>query len=195
MKIKSLTIVAPILLLLAFSCASAVQAQQAQPTKSPESQTKIELFQAKTGGVIIKNFSEIGDMDGQGGKVTVTSWEFIDAQTGRKEYGLSVEIKENSRLEREERAFVDYDEIGSLLKGIDYVSAIDKSVTKLKNFQADYRTTGSLRVSVFNMSETDIRVAIDVGRISSVSVHFRLEQIKEFRKLIVDAKAALDAIK
>ncbi|HVS81738.1 MAG TPA: hypothetical protein VHE60_08375 [Pyrinomonadaceae bacterium] len=195
MKIKSLNVAASIVLLLALSFATAMQAQQAQPAKSPEPQTKLELFQAKTGGVIVKNFSEIGSMDGQGGKVTVTSREFIDAQTGRKEYGLSIEIKEDRSLEREDRAFVDYDEIDSLLKGIDYVSAIDKSVTKLKDFQADYRTTGSLRVSVYSMSETSVRVAIGVGRISSLSVSFRLDQIKDFRKMIVDAKAVIDAIK
>ena len=193
MKIKTLTVL--LALLLAFSCVKAVHAQQAQPAKSPEPQTKLELFQAKTGGVIVKNFSEIGSMDASRGKVTITSYEFIDAQTGRKEYGVSVSIKEDSGLERDEQAFVDYDEIDSLLKGIDYVSAIDKGVTKLKNFQADYRTTGGLRVSVYSMSETSVRVAIGVGRISSISASFRLDQIKDFRKLIVDAKAAIDAIK
>jgi hypothetical protein len=167
-------------------------AQQAKPTEP--SQTKIELFQAKTGSVLIKNFSEIGSLRGLGGTATVTSWEFIDAQTGKKAYGLSVEVKESSRLEREERAFIDYDEIDSLLKGLDYINTIDKSITKLKNFQADYRTTGDLRVSSFS-GTSDAEYSVAVGRVGRVSVFYKADAFAAFRKLIVDAKAALDAIK
>ena len=165
-----------------------------QPKAPDQTQTKIELFQAKTGSVLIKNFSEIGSLRGLGGTVTITSWEFIDAQTGKKAYGLSVEAKESSRLEREDRAYIDYDEIDSLLKGLDYISTIDRGITKLKNFQADYRTTGNLRVSSFSGS-SDVEYSVAVGRIGSVSVFYKADAFAAFRKLIVDAKAALDAIK
>ena len=163
------------------------------PQSKPEPQTKIERFQARTGAVVIKNFSEIGSLRGMGGTARVTSWEFIDAQTTKKEYGISIEVKESGRLEREERAYVDYDEIDSLLKGIDYITEVKK--TKLTNFQADYRTTGELDVSVFNDSDGKVLAGVGVGRISKVSVYYDISTFGAFRKMVVDAKAALDAIK
>jgi len=170
--------------------AGSIQAQQ----KATEPQTKLETFQARTGAVVIKNYSEIATLRGIGGTVTVTSFEFIDAQTGKKEYGISIEAKESGSLEREGRAYVDYDEIDSLLKGIDYISKVDGSQSKLKNFEANYKTKGELEVSVFNDRE-GIETGVSVGRIGRVGVYFKPEKFQEFRKIIVDAKAALDAIK
>jgi hypothetical protein len=163
------------------------------PSVKSEPQTKIERFQARTGAVLIKNFSEIGSLAGLGGTASATSWEFTDAQSGRKEYGISIEVKESSRLEREERAFIDYDEIDSLLKGIDYISAVKKG--KLHNFQADYKTTGDLKVSVFDEADGTIRAAVGVGRITAVSVYYDIPTLGAFRKMIVDAKSTLDGIK
>lgn len=175
-----------------FLFVGSAQAQVQQ--KAPEPQTKVETFQARTGVVLIKNFSEIAVLRGLGGAVTVVSFEFIDAQTGKKEYGISIEAKESGRLEREGRAYVDYDEIDSLLKGVDYISKVDASQTKLKNFEANYKTKGELQVSVFNDRE-GTETAVSVGRIGRVSVYFKPDKFQEFRKIIVDAKAVLDAIK
>jgi hypothetical protein len=181
------------LALFSFRCEASGQQPKAKP---PQSQTKLELFQEKTGSVIVRNFTEIGHFYAAlSGTVTVTSWEFIDAQTGKKEYGISVAVKESGTLEREDRAFVDYDEIPSLLKGIDYISAIDKTVTKLQNFQADYRTTGDLQVSTFTDSKGKIQAVVKVGRIGAASAYIDLKNLAHLRQFIVDAQAALDAIK
>jgi hypothetical protein len=179
-----------IFLLLSVTCF----AQGAKPTSTPEPQTKIELFQARTGAVILKNFTTVGSLRGIGGTTTVTCREFVDAQTGKKEYGITIDVKESGRLERENRSYVDYDEIDSLIKGIDYILKIDNSVTKLKNFEANYRTKGSLEVSVFNDAE-GIETGVTVGNIGSTSVYFKPDDFQNFRKLIVEAKATLDAIK
>lgn len=172
---------------------TAVPALAQNPQAKPEPQTKMERFQARTGAVLIKNFSEIGSLPGLGGTASATSWEFIDAQTAKKEYGISIEVKESSRLAREDRAFIDYDEIDSLLKGIDYISTVKKG--KLHNFQADYKTTGDLKVSVFDEADGTTQAAVSVGRISAVSVYYDIATFGAFRKMIVDAKAAIDAIK
>lgn len=182
-------------LLLLTTIAAAPSASYSQSQSKPEQQTKLELFQAKTGSVVIKNFSEIGNLRGLGGTLTVQAWELIDAQTSKKEYGITIEVKESGRLEQEGRAFVDYDEIGSLLKGMDYVSSIDPTIKHLKHFQADYRTVGELRISVFNDSDGKIMAGVTVGRIGSVSAYYDMEAFAALRKLITDAKATLDAIK
>jgi len=129
--------------MMALSLNAAAQApSQTQPDKP---QTKIETFQARTGTVLIKNYSTIGTVSGLGGSVTVTSFEFVDPQSAKREYGIGVEATESGRLERSARSYVDYDEIDSLLKGIDYVSKIDVTQTKLSNFEAHYRTKGGSR--------------------------------------------------
>ena len=161
------------------------------PQKSEETQTKVEVFQTKTGAVLIKNYSEIGSINGLGGTLTVTSYEFIDAQTGRKEYGLGIEAKESGRLEREARSYVDYDEINSLLAGIDYIARVDGNQSKLKNFEAHYKTKGDLDVTVFS-GRARIEAAVSVGRFSAVSVFLQLDNLQKFRQLVIDAKAALD---
>jgi hypothetical protein len=168
----------------------ATQAQQ----KSEEAQTRVEIFQAKTGAVLIKNYSEIGSISGLGGTVTITSYEFADAQTGRKEYGLGIEAKESGRLEREARSYVDYDEISSLIAGIDYISRVDGSQSKLKNFEAHYKTKGELDVTVFS-GRGHIEAAVSVGRFGAVSVFLQLDTLQKFRQAIIEAKAALDAAK
>jgi hypothetical protein len=179
-----------VILILLFLGSVHAQTQQ----KAAEPQTKLENFQARTGSVLIKNFSEIGSLNGLGGTITVTSYEFADAQTGKKEYGVGIEAKESGRLERENRSYVDYDEIDSLLAGVDYVSKIDGSQSKLKNFEAHYKTKGELDVTVFS-GRGRIEAAISVGRISAVRVFLQLDTLLKFRQLIVDAKAALDAAK
>jgi hypothetical protein len=169
-------------------------AQTPKATATPEGKTNLETFQAKTGAVIIKGFTRQGSIRGVGGTVEVSNREFIDAQTGKKAYGVVVEVKESGRLERSNRSFIDYDEIDSLLKGIDYIAKIDSTVTKLKNFEAQYTTKGEFSVTVFNDAE-GLQVAITSGRFGGVSMYLKLEELVNFRKLITDAKAGLDEIR
>lgn len=182
-----------ILLFLAFAIAAQAQ-EQRQP---PAPKTKIEAFEAQEGVVVIRGFSKIGEMRGAypiGGLVTVQSMEFINAATGKKEYGITIDVKETSRLEREDRSFIDYDEIDSLVKGIDYISKIDASSTKLDSFQADYRTKGEFGISVFNL-RSELMCSISSGRIGRIDVIFKIADLAKFRDLIINAKAKLDSIK
>ena len=180
--------------ILCFALLSAFPALAQTQQKQTESQTKIEIFQARTGVVLIKNYTVMGSITGLGGTITVTAFEFTDAQTGKKEYGIGIEAKESGRLSRENRSYVDYDEISSLIAGIDYTSRIDGKQSKLKNFEAHYRTRGELDVTVFS-GQAGIESAVSVGRISSISVFLQLEGLQKFRQIIVDAKAALDGAK
>src|SRR6267378_7589870 len=95
-------------------CAAHVSAQDTKPPQK-EPKTKLEAFAAKTGTVLIKGIEDIGSVGG----VTVGCREFTDANTGRKEYGITIEVRESGRFERENTSLIDYEEIESLLKGID----------------------------------------------------------------------------
>jgi hypothetical protein len=184
------------LLVLSLTCLTSIASAQQAAEPAKETKTKLEAFQARTGVVIIRGFSEIGTARGMySTSIVVESKEFADATTGKKEYGMTIEVKDNSRsLERESTSYIDYDEIDSLIKGLDYISKIDGGVTKLSNFQADYRTKGDLSFSTFS-AQGEILFGVESGRIGSASAYFKGSSIADIRKLIVDAKAAIDAIR
>lgn len=171
-------------------------AQRNQPTTTDifEPLTKLEKFEARTGTVIVKNYTDVGSVTGFGGVVSAISYEFVDAQSGRKEFGLGIEIRDSRPSEREERLYLDYDEIDSLVKALDYMIKIDKSET-LENFEAQYKTRGGLAVNTFNRNNGALRAAISSDLTRRVRVGMTLGNFADFRKLLVDAKTVLDKIK
>lgn len=184
-------IAAAALALMALAPLPAASQGPAVPTPP---KTKLEAFEAQEGAVIIHGFSRIGELrETFGGSVSVLAKEFTNATTGRRESGLIIDVKEGGRLQRSSRSFIDYDEIAPLLKGIDYIAKVEKSVTKLDNFQADYRTKGDLRVSTFNTSGGEVMVAVSSGRIGSTSVHLKFADLAALRNYLSSAKERLDA--
>jgi hypothetical protein len=98
-------------------------------------------------------------------------------------------------LERESLSFVDYDEIESLLRGIDYISKIERNVTSLKDFEAEYRTKGDFAITTFNEHNGSIGVAVSSGRFGKVSAYLKLSDLPQLRTFIVNAKSAIDSAK
>ncbi|WP_236860568.1 hypothetical protein [Candidatus Reidiella endopervernicosa] len=91
-------------------------------------------------------------------------------------------------------SYIDYDEIDSLISGIDYISKVNNSSTSFSSFQADYSTKGGLRVSTFSMNN-EIKVAISSGRINKVKAYFNILFLPDIRELIGQAKNKIDALK
>jgi hypothetical protein len=182
-------------LLVAAFCATALQAQDKAQQQPPR--TRIEAFEGKTGSVIIRGFSKVGELRGAlgGGILTLQSMEFSDAVTGQKEYGIAIDIKETDRLERSHRSFIDFDEIDSLLKGIDYISKIDKSSTTLDNFQADFRTKGELVITTFSTSRGESMASIGSGSIGKTEMFLRLADLVKLREFVATGKTTLEALK
>ena len=167
-----------------------------EPTSTADSgpKTKLEAFQAQTGTVMIKGYSEIGRINAMG-VVSVKSMEFSNATTGSKQAGVLIEITESGRLENTDRSFIDYDEVDSLLKGIDYISKATPAVTKLGQFEATYKTKGHFSVTTFNGRDGKIDVAVKSGYIRPAKAYLSVEKLMELRELIVQAKQRLDSAK
>ena len=167
----------------------------------PVTKTKLEKFSARTGTVIIQGFEEIGSVYGlDNTNITIKSKEFINVSTGKKEYGITIEVKSESRGDT---SFIDYDEIDSLIKGIDYISKVDTSATKFTNFQADYKTKGNFKISTFNKEskittfskEYKILVAVSSGYIGEVTAYYAFSDLSRIKGLIVKAKNQIDSAK
>jgi hypothetical protein len=169
---------------------------QTKPAEAGQSKTKLEAFQAKSGVIIIKGFSRMGSVNGRfGGLAEVQSMELRDAGSALRITGAVVTIREGGRLESESRSFIDYDEIDSLIKGLDYVARADSTVTKLSSFEANYSTKGDLMISVYSQQTGELGAAISSGSAGTVRVFFTLDDLSRFRGLLVEARAKLDGIR
>ncbi len=173
-------------------------AQEAVTVVAPEEYlTRLELLMTETGTVIVRGHTRVGTMAGSRGNAYFTAWEVFDARSGRREQGISVDIGEPDRPDFDERtdgdrAFIDYDEIGPLLKGIDYLMKLGPQVTKLSRFEAQYQTRGGLRLMAFNTSNNFI-TAISTGGGRRPRFVLRPTGLAEFRTLIENARDVLDA--
>lgn len=151
--------------------------------------TKLEAFQAKTGIVVIRGYTTVGRIRALG-LISVDARDFRDASNPKiRLTGVSITVKESGRLERENIAFIDGDEVDSLLAGLDYISKATKDVSSLESFEVEYRTKGGFRITVFNDSNGELSVAVSAGSIGKTSVYLKLPQLLELRQLIIDAKA------
>jgi len=169
-------------------------AQSTKPEQVPK--TKLETFVAQNGIVIIQGFSSAGILKGQyGSTIEVDSKEFTNAASGKKEYGITIEVSSGGTASRSNRSYIDYDEIESLIKGLDYIAKIDKSVTKLESFQATYNTKDDLSFAIFSRDNGTIMLSVESGRIGAASAYFKYDEIGKVRDLITQAKIKIDGIK
>jgi hypothetical protein len=179
------------LLLLSAFCAPCF-AQEPGPSPEPEEfLTKLEELLEKTGAVIVKGTTAVGTVTGVRGTAAVTGWEILDAQAGRREYGISIEIRDGARPEREDLAYIDYAELDPLIRGIDYIIKLENSVTKLSRSEAQYRTKGGLSVFRFN-TPAGFGTAVSAGGRRAPRLLLRPTGLVEFRDLLESAKTLLD---
>lgn len=166
----------------------AFQAQDRAQSQAPK--TRMEAFEAQTGTVIIKGFSEAGVIKSPlNGILSLYSMEITDGATGKKEYGIAIDLSDGEM--RSNRVFIDFEEIGSLLKGVDYATKVDKSVTTLDNFQVDFRTKGDLSFSIFNrQKETEVKVSC-----GSISLFFSPLDLSHFRDFVASAQEKLASLR
>jgi hypothetical protein len=158
--------------------------------------TKLQSFQAKTGTVVILGFSKVASIPGlYGASTDIEARELTEATSGSRAPGVSVTVRESGTFERKETSYIDYDELESLLRGIDYIATIDHNPTKLADFQADYRTKGDLAVSTFSDASGKTMVSIKSGVIGGTSAFYPLSRLSEFRSAVAKAKTALDSVR
>jgi hypothetical protein len=107
-------------------------------------------------------------------------------------YGVAFNVKESGRLERENTSFIDEDEIDSLLKGLDYIQKINRSVTTFGNFEAESRTKGDFEIAVFSSSgDQGIGLAVSSGRIGKTTTYLKVSDIERIRTLLDGAKKSI----
>ena len=173
-------------------CAGASIQKSKLPVQGTE--TKLEAFEKQTGTVIIRGRSEIGSVSGMG-TVEVSCIDIHDVSTDQRQMGIILEVKGSERYESSDSSFIDYDEIESLLNGIDYISKVTPSSTKLSNFEAYYKTKGDLNVVTYSSGKGKIEAAVSTGYTGSARAFISTAKLSELRSIIAKAKEKLDEIK
>lgn len=167
-----------------------------QPGCDPlEPRTKLEALERRYERVLVKGFTQIASFSGRGADVRIDAVELKDIDANTRAVGLVIALRETGENPRENRSFVDYEEIDLLLHGIDAVGHVSESVTKLASFEARYRTLGDLEINVFRQSRSGNAVSLTSGLCDSVTAFLTLDELEKLRAHIVEARTRLDEIK
>ena len=161
-----------------------------------EPRTKLEELDWHYERVLIKGFTQVANLNARGADIRVDAVELRESESATRVTGLVIALRETGENPHENRAFVDYDEIGRLLRGIDEVSKVNESVTKLASFEARYRSAGDFEVDVFRQSRASGTAAsVSAGVCDRVTAFLSLDDLDRLKAHIVEAKARLDEIK
>jgi hypothetical protein len=169
---------------------------RAQETNAcpPFPATKLEAFETNTDTVIIRATALLGTVSAHGGGVVVRCREITDAGTGHRERGIVMDIAFDAQLEG--TALIDYDELDSLLDGLDYLGKLDWSVTSLPDFGAVYTTKGGFRAEARGSRRTgSIEFAVRSTRVNAPRLSLSRDQLGQLRSLIDQAKTKLDSLR
>ena len=192
------TIVFSTLLLI---CAGTAVAQQPGPQfwrkvgcEPLEPRTRLEALDSRYAAVIVKGFTRITTVDVRGVRIDAVEMRDMGSTVGRVK-GLVVVLREGGERPNDNRAFVDYDEIDSLLTAIDTISRVDESATKLAGFEAKYKTLGDLEIGVFRQTRSGTAVIMSTGICDRATQTLTLDDLAKVKAQIQEAKLRLDDIR
>lgn len=181
-------------------CAGSAMAQRPGPefwrrvTCEPlEPRTKLEALDDRHSAVIIKGFTQVTTVEVPGMRIDAVDMREMGNVSRAK--GVIVVLRQGGEQPRENRAWVDYEELDPLLNAIDAVSRIDETATKLPGFEAKYRTLGDLEITVFRQTRSGTAVIITTGICDHTRARLTLDDLAKVRALIQEAKTRLDEIR
>lgn len=167
----------------------AAAAQLITSTNAPA--TEIENFEMQTNVIIVKGYGEIGTVTTGEGVISVLAKESDNVTDGGKQYGLAIAFSAN---QAHTASILDYDELDSLIHGLDFLAKVSYNVTTMPSFDAGLTTKSGFRISAHSERRRGaIQLYLQFGEIVKVPVS--ADQFAQFQNLIGEAKASLDATK
>lgn len=158
-----------------------------------EPRTKLEALDDRHSTVIIKGFTRITTVEVPGVRIDAVDMRELGNVARAK--GIVVSLREGGERPRENRAFIDYEEVEPLLNAIDAISRVDENMTKLAGFEARYRTQGDLEIGVFRQTRSGTAVVMSTGLCDLATRHLTLDDLAKIRSMILEAKTRLDEIR
>lgn len=158
-----------------------------------EPRTKLEALEDRHSTVVIKGFTRITTIEIRG--IRIDAVEMRELGNVSRAKGIVFSLREGGEKPREDRAFIDYEEIDPLLNAIDVISRADETVTKLVGFEAKYRTIGDLQITVFKQTTRGNAVMLTTGVCEQTTGMISLDELAKIRAMIQEAKARLDELR
>jgi len=188
-------------LLLMISCGSVLAQRSGPEFRRPlaceplEPRTRLEAIESRYERVITKGFSQFATLTVRGIEIRLDAIEMKDTTDATRAIGLVIALRELDENPRENRAFIDYQEIDRLIKGMESVARVNETITKLAGFEARYRTMGDLEINVFRQTRSGTAASLSSGICDRVTALLTLDDLEKLRGHIIEAKTRLDEIK
>ena len=162
-----------------------------------EPRTKLEALEDAYGGVVFKGFTRINTFDVRDLRVDAVEMRNLSDSNSisNQARGIVISLRGPGEQPLEGRAFIDYEEIDTVVNGIDAVSKVNETMTKLASFEGRYRSTGDLEVKAFRQTRSGTAVTVSAGICDEVRIPLSLDDLQKIRAMLVEAKAKLDEIK
>ena len=160
-----------------------------------EPRTKLEAIDTQYESVLIKGFTQVASFNARGGDVRVDALELKEAGSPTRALGIVIAVREQGERPRDNRSFVDYEEIQSLVRAIESIARVNETVTKLTGFEARYRTRGDLEINVFRQSRSGTSASLTSGICEKTTVLLTLDELERLKGIILEAKTRLDEIR
>jgi hypothetical protein len=199
MNRKRTTVLAVLMLML--FCGSA-EAQRSGPEfRRPiaceplEPRTKLEEIESRYERVITKGFTRYTSLIVRDIEVRLDAVEMKDTANSTRALGFVIALRELGDKPRENRSFIDYEEIDRLIKSMESVSKVNETMTKLASFEARYRTLGDLEIIVFRQTRSGTAASLSSGICDRVTALLTIDDLDKLRGYLIEAKARLDEIK
>ena len=184
-------------------CAGSAMAQRPGPEfwrrvgcEPLEPRTKLERIDERHSTVIIKGFTRITTVEVVGVRIDAVDMREMGNVSRAK--GLVVVLSstaEGSNRPRDNRAFIDYEEIEPLLNAIDAAVRVDETMTKFPGFEAKYRTLGDLEITVFRQTRSGNAAIMTTGVCEQGRTTLTFDELAKVRAMIQEAKTRLDEIR
>jgi len=188
--------------LVSMVCSGSVLAQRSGPEfRRPlaceplEPRTRLEAIESRYERVITKGFSHFATITTRTTEIRLDAIEMKDTGDSTRAIGLVIALRELDDSPRENRSFVDYQEIDRLLKGMETVARVNETITRLAGFEARYRTLGDLEINVFRQTRSGTAASLSTGICDRVTALLTLDDLEKLRGHVIEAKARLDEIK
>jgi hypothetical protein len=159
-----------------------------------EPATKLEAFMAQDGAVVIRGSSRVGGVRGEPGcVVAVESKEVKIVGSGERALGITVEVRRLDGRDPGRTSYVDFEELPSLLSGLEYMGRLERSASSLDQLEADYRTKGGLAVTLYNTS-SGMKAVVASGVVGRATATLEFVDFLRLRQLLQSAYDALNVI-
>jgi hypothetical protein len=153
--------------------------------------TDIETFEGQTNVLVVKGYGTAGTVSLGSSVLSIRLKQSFSPDAGGKLQALVLDCADGGGREW---AVIDYAEIDSLLRAIDYIRSATYDVTSLPGFEVDYQTKGGFRVlGVGNHRQSAVQIFVQFDGYRRISLDS--DQISQLRNQIAQARQTLDELK